>query len=91
MEEEFIHYLIDIGFIDKKTEYEIRDIYHKVISQNNYMKFNEIMTTVLINFLENLTQIQKKFIYYPLFTTSSNTAITKEIPIHFFFYLVLLL
>ena len=66
MEEKFIHYLIDIGFIDKKTEYEIRDIYHNVISQNNYMKFNEIMTTVLINFLENLTQIQKKFICFHL-------------------------
>ena len=66
MEEKFIHYLIDIGFIDKKTENELKEIYDKVLSENNNMKFNEIMTTVLINFLDNLTQIQKKFICFHL-------------------------
>ena len=68
MEEKFIHYLIEIGFIDKKTESELKDIYNEVASQNSVMKFNEIMTTVLIKFLDNLTQIQKK-IYLFSFTS----------------------
>ena len=68
MEEKFVKYLIEIGIIDIKTENQILTLYREKNSyfKINNFKFNEIMTELLLNLFENLTEIQKKYICFHL-------------------------
>ena len=69
MEQKFTKHLIDIGLIDKKTETQILSLYRE-----NYYKFykpkklifNELMTEILLSIINNLTEIQKKFLCFHL-------------------------
>ena len=74
MENKFTNHLIEIGVIDNKTQnkilssyklkyYNYYNYYNYKISEN---KFNEIMTEILIDFFNNLTEIQKKYICFHL-------------------------
>ena len=68
MEEKFTQHLIDIGIIDKKAERQFLYLYKEInpsYKTSNY-KFNEIMTKILINFFDNMTEVQKKFICFHL-------------------------
>ena len=71
MEENFTNYLKEVGIIDNKSENLILSLYKiKYYNYLNYdidkIKFNEIMTEILIDFFNNLTQIQKKYICFHL-------------------------
>ena len=69
MEHKFTKHLIEIGFIDKKTESQILSLY-----KNNYYKFykpnklifNELMTEILLSIINNFTEMQKKYICFHL-------------------------
>ena len=67
MENKFVSHLIDIGFIDKKTYFQILNIYklNKDINENKN-EFNKIMTEILLSYFFNLSEIQKKFICFHL-------------------------
>ena len=67
MENKFVSHLIDIGFIDKKTSFQILNIYklNKDINENKN-EFNKIMTEILLSYFFNLSEIQKKFICFHL-------------------------
>jgi hypothetical protein len=68
MEEKFTKHLTEIGVIDKKTEYQILSFYKQrcLGYQYNKIKFNEIMTEVLIALFNNLSEIQKKYMCFHL-------------------------
>ena len=69
MEHKFTKHLIEIGFIDKKTASQILSLYREkcfLFNNLNRIKFNESMTEILLSILNNLTEIQKKFICFHL-------------------------
>ena len=67
MEKKFTNHLIDIGFIDKKTESQILLMHRqKNMKYNTKFKFNELMTEILLSLMNNLTEIQKKYICFHL-------------------------
>ena len=68
MEEKFTKHLTEIGVIDKKTEYQILSFYkQKCLGyQYNKIKFNEIMTEILISLFNNISEIQKKYMCFHL-------------------------
>ena len=69
MEQKFTKHLIEIGFIDKKTGSQILSLYREkcfLFNNSNRFKFNESMTEILLSILNNLTDIQKKFICFHL-------------------------
>lgn len=69
MEQKFTKYLIEIGFIDKKTESQILSLYKEKYFKCNILKrfkFNESMTEILLSLINNLTEIQKKYICFHL-------------------------
>ena len=68
MEQKFTKHLIDIGFIDKKTESQILSIYRQNYYKYNthQLKFNELMTEILLSIINNLSEIQKKYICFHL-------------------------
>ena len=69
MEHKFTKHLVEIGFIDKKTESQILSLY-----KNNFYKFykpnklifNELMTEILLSIINNFSEIQKKYICFHL-------------------------
>ena len=68
MEIKFVQHLIEIGFIDNKTEKQLLSLYYeksKMLKSNKYI-FNELMTEILFLLLDNLNEIQKKFICFHL-------------------------
>ena len=68
MEEKFTKHLTEIGVIDKKTEYQILSFYKQrcLGYQYNKIKFNEIMTEILISLFNNISEIQKKYMCFHL-------------------------
>ena len=68
MEEKFTKHLTEIGVIDKKTEYQILSLYKQrsLGYQYNKIKFNELMTEILITIFNNLSDIQKKYMSFHL-------------------------
>ena len=68
MEEKFTKHLTEIGVIDKKTEYQILSFYKQrcLGYQYNKIKFNEIMTEILITIFNNISEIQKKYMCFHL-------------------------
>ena len=69
MEKKFTKHLIEIGIIDKKTEYQIISLYQENCSKlndGNKFRFNELMTKILLSIFNSLTEIQKKFICFHL-------------------------
>ena len=68
MEQKFTKHLIENGIIDKKTENQILSLYReKCIKYNSdKIKFNELMTEVLLYIIYNLSEIQKKYICFHL-------------------------
>ena len=81
METKFTKHLFEIGLIDKKTESQIislyRENYYKY-SKSNKIIFNELMTEVLFSIINNLTEVQKKFICFhlPAKFVITNTSVT---------------
>ena len=59
MEISFCEYLINIGFINKESFSNIIIEYHKKYSNNNNFKDN--MTQILNIFIENLSEVEKKY------------------------------
>ena len=68
MEEKFTKHLIENGVFDKKTEYQILSLYKQrsLGYQYNKIKFNELMTEILITIFNNLSDIQKKYMCFHL-------------------------
>ena len=68
MEEKFTKHLIENGVFDKKTEYQILSLYKQrsLGYQYNKIKFNELMTEILITIFNNLSDIQKKYMSFHL-------------------------
>ena len=68
MEEKFTNHLTENGVIDKKTENQILSLYKKRSFgyQYNKIKFNEIMTEILITTFNNFSEIQKKYMCFHL-------------------------
>lgn len=68
MEEKFTKHLIENGVIDKKTEYQILSFYKQryLGYQYNKIKFNELMTEILITLFNNFSEIQKKYMCFHL-------------------------
>ena len=68
MEEKFTKHLTEIGVIDKKTEYQILSLYKQrsLGYQYNKIKFNELMTEILISIFNNFSEIQKKYMCFHL-------------------------
>ena len=63
MEEKFTNHLKEIGIIDKKTENQILSLYKQKYSgeRTDKIRFNELMTEILIIIFNNLNEIQRKF------------------------------
>ena len=68
MEEKFTKHLTENGVIDKKTEFHILSLYRQrcLGYQYNKIKFNELMTEILISIFNNLSEIQKKYMCFHL-------------------------
>jgi len=68
MEEKFTKHLIENGVFDKKIEYQILSLYKQrsLGYQYNKIKFNELMTEILITIFNNLSDIQKKYMSFHL-------------------------
>ena len=67
MEEKFSEHLLEIGFIDSKTLFQLITLYNtKKDFNNNNNQFNKKMTEILLLFFDNITDIQKKFICFHL-------------------------
>jgi len=68
MEEKFTKHLTEIGVIDKRTEYQILSFYKQrcLGYQYNKIKFNELMTEILITIFNNFSEIQKKYMCFHL-------------------------
>ena len=65
MEKKFVQYLIDIGFIDKKSFIQILSQYNSIDIHNNN-KFNQKMTEILLAFFDQISDLQKKYICFHL-------------------------
>ena len=67
MEKKFIKYLLDIGFIEKKSSIQILSQYNSYDNhEKTKNKFNQKMTDILITFFEQISDIQKKYICFTL-------------------------
>ena len=68
MEEKFTKHLTENGVIDKKTEFHILSLYKQrcLGYQYNKIKFNELMTEILISIFNNFSEIQKKYMCFHL-------------------------
>ena len=68
MEEKFTKHLTENGVIDKKTEFHILSLYKQRCCgyQYNKIKFNELMTEILISIFNNFSEIQKKYMCFHL-------------------------
>ena len=69
MEYRFTNHLLEIGVIDRKTENKILLLYKEKCpkyNEFNNIKFNELMTQILITIFDNFNEIQKKFMCFHL-------------------------
>ena len=69
MEYKFTNHLLEIGVIDRKKEKKILLLYKEKSSKYNEfnnIKFNELMTQILITIFDNFSEIQKKFMCFHL-------------------------
>ena len=68
MEVKFINHLIENGIIDYKTGNHILSLYYEKSPnyKTNKMIFNELMTEILLIIINNLNDIQKKYMCFHL-------------------------
>ena len=69
MDKKFTKYLIENGFIDKRTGNEILSLYAKKsfkFENLNNLYFNETMTEILLSIFNNLSEIQIKYLCFHL-------------------------
>ena len=66
MENQFCDFLINIGLIDLKESKKLKEINSKLINDKNIKNFSDRYFISLMQYLNNLTKSQKKFICFNL-------------------------
>jgi len=61
MENKFCDYLVNIGLVDIKTGKNLKDINHEIVKSKNNQNFSDSFFISLMEYLNNLTENQKKY------------------------------
>ena len=61
MENKFCDYLVNIGLVDLKTSKDLKDVNHDISKTKNNQNFSDSFFISLMEYLNNLTENQKKY------------------------------